>query len=125
MSQCLSSSAAGGQGSADAGIRWDASVGQAGFAGPDPRDPIGYPSAGLIVVAPVVAVGMVSCGGSALTGGLAGIQQPGWLWLPQQLRCLRTLIKVLDAAIRTCPASLIWPLVYADDATDSPCSHAE
>jgi len=33
-------------------------------------------------------------------GGSAGIQQPGWPLLPQQLWCLRSLIKVLEAASR-------------------------
>ena len=33
-------------------------------------------------------------------GGSAGIQQPGWPLLPQQAWCLRSLMKVLDAAIR-------------------------
>jgi hypothetical protein len=35
------------------------------------RDPVGYPSAGLIVVVPVVAVRMVICGSSALTGRIS------------------------------------------------------
>jgi hypothetical protein len=38
-------------------------------------------------------------------GGSAGIQQPGWPWLPQQFWCLRSLIRVLVAAIRALAAN--------------------
>jgi hypothetical protein len=33
-------------------------------------------------------------------GGSAGIQQPGWPWLPQHAWRLRSFMRVLDAAIR-------------------------
>jgi hypothetical protein len=38
-------------------------------------------------------------------GGSAAIQQPGWPLLPQQAWCLRSLMKVLDAAIRNLAAN--------------------
>jgi hypothetical protein len=70
------------------------------------RTALGGPLLGLIVVVPVVVVmRMVIGGGPTLTGGSAGIQQPGWPWLPQQPWWLRSLTKVLDAAIRNLAAS--------------------
>jgi hypothetical protein len=66
----------------------------------------GRSAAGLIGVVPVVVVvRMIICGGAALTGGLAGIQQPGWPWLPQQPCRIRSLTKVLEAAIRNLAAN--------------------
>jgi len=43
--------------------------------------------------------------GPPARGGSAGIQQPGWPWLPQQPCRLRSLTKVLDAAIRNLAAN--------------------
>jgi hypothetical protein len=51
-----------------------------------------------VIVAVVMRVVFLS---SALTGRVGCSQQPGWPWLPQQDWRRRTLMSVLDAAIRS------------------------